>query len=258
MIADSPLVDRVAPSPNFGDRRGRTIDSIVLHYTGMSGGESALERLTDPASEVSCHYLVWEDGRVDQLVAEHDRAWHAGRSFWSGERDINAVSIGIEIVNAGHDDGCPAYPDAQIAAVVALCLDCRARRAIARSRVLAHSDVAPDRKIDPGEHFPWATLAAAGACLFVPPAAIEIGPVLALGAGGTDVASLRDDLARLGFDPPPDDAYDPAMARIVAAFQRRHRPALVDGRADLSTRLTLRSLLQATDQIGDANPGDRS
>ena len=244
MIADSPLATRIVPSPNFGDRRGRTIDSIILHYTGMSGGDSALERLIDPASEVSCHYLVWENGRIDQLVAERDRAWHAGRSFWAGERDINAVSIGIEIVNAGHDGGCPPYPDAQIAAVVALCVDCRARHAIARSRVLAHSDVAPDRKTDPGEHFPWATLAAGNACLFVPPAAFQTGPILDVGTSGAAVAALRDDFACLGFDPPPGDAYDPAMARIVAAFQRRHRPTLVDGRADLSTRQTLRLLLQ--------------
>ncbi len=247
MIADSALVDRVVPSPSFGDRRGRTIDAIVLHYTGMIDGQRALARLTDPASEVSCHYLVWEDGGIDQLVAERERAWHAGRSSWAGERDMNAVSIGIEIVNGGHDHGCPPYPHAQIEAVAALCLECRGRRGIAASRVLGHSDIAPDRKIDPGEWFPWDRLAATGACLYAPPAAIGTGPALAVGDHGTSVAALQGDLARLGFDPPRSGDYDEATARIVAAFQRRHRPAQVDGRADPSTRLTLTMFLQAHD-----------
>ena len=248
MIADSTLVDRVVPSPNFGDRRGRAIDVLVLHYTGMIDGQRALARLTDPASEVSCHYLIWEDGRVDQLVAERDRAWHAGRSFWAGERDMNACSIGIEIVNGGHDGGCPPYPVAQIAAVAALCLDCRARHSISASRVLAHSDIAPDRKLDPGEWFPWADLAVAGACSPVASAAIVDGPVLKIGDTGAVVAGLQEELARCGFDPPRGGAYDVATAWIVAAFQRRYRPALVDGQADLSTRQTLKLLLITTDQ----------
>ena len=158
----TPLVDDLAASPNFGDRRGRTIDALVLHYTGMPTGAGALARLCDPASSVSCHYLVWEDGRITQLVAERERAWHAGRAFWAGEHDMNAASIGIEIVNPGHDGGAPPYPAAQIEAVAALGRDLCVRHAIPPHRVLAHSDIAPDRKLDPGEWFPWRTLAAAG------------------------------------------------------------------------------------------------
>ena len=244
MIRDSALADDVAPSPNHGDRRGRTIDALVLHYTGMSSGARALARLCDPASEVSCHYLVWEDGRVSQLVAEAQRAWHAGRSSWAGERDINAVSIGIEIVNAGHTGGCPPYPEAQVAAVIALCRDVMRRHAVPAARVLAHSDIAPGRKIDPGEWFPWGRLATAGVGLHVDPVPLTGGPVLAKGDQGPAVAALNADLARLGFEAPEMDQFDAQTAAVVASFQRRHRPGLVDGRADSSTLMTLAALLR--------------
>ncbi len=245
MIADSPLVQRVAPSPNFGDRRGRNIDSIVLHYTGMPSGDEALARLVDPAAGVSCHYLVWEDGRVDQLVAERERAWHAGRSCWAGERDMNALSIGIEIVNSGHEGGCPPYPEAQINALIALGRDCQRRHAIAPRRVLAHSDIAPDRKIDPGEWFPWPRLAREHLGIVITPAPLAAGPVLQEGDAGPAVAALRVDLARLGYDIAREGPYDGAMAAVVAAFQRHFRPERVDGMADSSTRTTLAALLQA-------------
>src|SRR5882672_3698776 len=160
---DSPLVDRVVPSPNHEARAGDSRpDILLLHYTGMSSTEAALERLCDPGARVSSHYLVFEDGRVLQLVPEARRAYHAGVSSWEGARDVNTRSIGIEIGNNGHDFGCPAYPEAQIAAVIALGRDIVQRRAIAPCRVLAHSDVAPARKRDPGEYFPWRRLAEAG------------------------------------------------------------------------------------------------
>ncbi len=245
MFPDSACVDDVAPSPNHGERR-RGLDALVLHYTGMSSGAAALARLCDPASDVSCHYLVWEDGRLTQLVAEARRAWHAGRGFWAGETDMNSASIGIEIVNRGHDGGCPSYPAAQIAALIALCRDVTARRAIPAQRVLAHSDIAPDRKIDPGEWFPWRELALAGIGLWCEPAPRTGGPVLRLGDAGADVETLRADLARLGYGTPIHGRYDEALAAVVAAFQRHFRPASVDGIADCSTRLTLAALLEAT------------
>ena len=175
MNRDSPFADAVAPSPNHGDRRGRAVDSIVLHYTGMSTGAAALARLCDPTTDVSCHYFVGCEGHIAQLVPEPRRAWHAGRSVWFGETDMNAVSIGIEIVNAGHDGGCPPYPDPQIDAVIALCRDIVGRHTIPAARVLGHSDIAPDRKIDPGEWFPWARLAAGGVGVWIEPAPIVAG-----------------------------------------------------------------------------------
>src|SRR5271163_472889 len=151
---DSLLVSRFVPSPNYGERRGYgRPNCLILHYTGMPTGAAALKTLTDPASEVSAHYLIWEDGVIDQLVAVNDRAWHAGKAWWKGKSDLNSASIGIEIVNPGHDGGSPPYPDAQIAATIALARDLCSRLPIPPERVLAHSDVAPSRKRDPGEVF---------------------------------------------------------------------------------------------------------
>ena len=143
-IPDSPVATRFLASPNRGERRGLARPNcLILHYTGMPTGEAALDLLTDPASEVSAHYFIWEDGRIDQLVRESERAWHAGASFWKGESDVNSASIGIEIVNPGHDGGSPPYPDRQIVATIALASDSCARWAIRPERVLAHSEVAP-------------------------------------------------------------------------------------------------------------------
>ena len=242
---DSPVVSGVRPSPNHGERRGHSApDCIVLHYTGMVDGPSALARLCEPASEVSCHYVVAEDGAVIQLVPEARRAHHAGRSFWAGESDLNSASIGIEIVNGGHDFGLPPFPQAQIAAVIALCRDVAGRYAIAPQRVLAHSDIAPSRKQDPGERFPWRTLAEAGVGLWVPPGE---GFVAALTPGmrGDAVAALQAALARMGYRIEPSLHYDDATTMAVRAFQRRFRPARVDGVADQATLDTLRRWLDA-------------
>lgn len=153
-----------APSPNFNQRK-LPITLIVLHYTGMADGPSALARMRDPAAQVSAHYMVEEDGRIFRLVDEDKRAWHAGVSLWHGETDINSSSIGIEIVNGGHDFGLPDFPAAQIDAVIELVKDVMGRHRIGPEGVIGHSDIAPGRKQDPGEKFPWDRLAAAGCAL---------------------------------------------------------------------------------------------
>jgi N-acetylmuramoyl-L-alanine amidase len=232
-------------SPNFGPRAaGTAIDMIVLHYTGMPEAEAALRWLCDPQSQVSSHYFVFEDGRVMQLVEETERAWHAGVSFWAGETDINSRSIGIEIVNPGHEFGYREFPDLQIDAVIALCREVIARHRIPPARVLAHSDIAPGRKQDPGELFPWERLAAEGIGVWVRPAPITPGHVLQLGDEGPAVRSLRAQFRRLGYQAADSDAFDAALETVVAAFQRHFRPMRVDGVADRSTVITLERLLE--------------
>ena len=170
---DSSVVERVVPSPNIGERAGgREPDMIVLHYTGMQTGDAALERLCDPEAKVSSHYLVYENGSTVQMVPEALRASHAGVSSWEGETDTNSRSIGIEIVNPGHDFGYPAFPSRQIAAVIVLCKGILTRHTILRENIVAHSDVAPARKQDPGEKFPWKLLHDSGVGLWVEPAPI--------------------------------------------------------------------------------------
>jgi len=241
---DSPLVTRVAPSPNFGERRGYARpDCIVLHYTGMPTAESALALLTAPAGNVSCHYFIWEDGEIAQLVPEHKRAWHAGIGQWSGVRDVNSASIGVEIVNPGHDGGLPAFPQAQIDATIALVRNIAARWAIRPERVLAHSDLAPARKRDPGERFPWNALARAGVGHWVEPAPIVDGPLFGPGQEGPPVRALQAMLALYGYGIELTGVYDAPTRAVVAAFQRHFRPARVDGEADASTVATLRALI---------------
>ncbi|MVA97133.1 N-acetylmuramoyl-L-alanine amidase [Nitratireductor sp. CAU 1489] len=237
---------RVRPSPNHGERRGVAgPDMIVLHYTGMESGQGAEDWLCDPQSGVSSHYIVHEDGEVVQMVPEGARAWHAGKSFWRGETDINSRSVGIEIVNPGHFLGYPAFPDAQIEAVAALCRDVAVRHAVAAERVLAHSDVAPGRKIDPGEKFPWASLHAAGIGHLVDPVPDLPGPVLVPGDRGAAVAQVRRNLALYGYSIEIDDLFDEWTGIVVAAFQRHFRPDRVDGRADPATVATLNRLLDS-------------
>lgn len=231
-----------APSPNF-DARVRPPDMILLHYTGMPTGEAALARLRDPDAKVSAHYVVEEDGRVFSLVPEERRAWHAGRSFWKGERDINGCSIGVEIVNPGHEFGYRPFPDAQIAAVIELVAAIRGRWDVPDARIIGHADVAPDRKEDPGELFPWKRLAEAGHGLWVEPDAAP-GPPLAEGEEGAGVFALQAGLTRLGYDAAPSGRYDAATAAIVRAFQRHWRQRLVDGVADGETRARLIALLR--------------
>lgn len=245
LVADSDLVDHVRPSPNHDGRAlGHGIDMLLLHYTGMATTAVATARLCDGAAKVSAHYVVDEHGVITQLVAETQRAWHAGLSSWMGVTDINSCSIGIEIGNPGHDAGYPDFPDRQIEAVIALCRDIVTRRRIRPERVLAHSDVAPQRKRDPGEKFPWSRLHDAGVGAWVAPAPIQPGETLAQGDTGAAVADLQSALARYGYEIATTGLYDEATATVVTAFQRHFRPALVDGRADRSTIETLQVLIE--------------
>jgi N-acetylmuramoyl-L-alanine amidase len=231
-----------APSPNF-DPRPTPPDMIVLHYTGMPTGEAAIERLRDPAAKVSAHYVVEEDGRIFRLVPEERRAWHAGVSFWKGVRDINTASVGVEIVNPGHEFGYRPFPDAQIASVIALVADIRTRWTVENDRIVGHSDVAPDRKDDPGELFPWKRLAEAGHGLWVEPPAAPGAP-LAEGEESTGVFALQAGLTRLGYDCAPSGRFDAHTKAVVTAFQRHWRQEQVDGVADGETRARLIGLLR--------------
>ncbi|WP_439616342.1 N-acetylmuramoyl-L-alanine amidase [Shinella sp.] len=239
-----------APSPNFGERAGgRSPDIILLHYTGMATADGALKWLRAPESQVSCHYFVHEDGRVEQLVREADRAWHAGKSIWKGEADINSASIGIEIANAGHPGGLPDFPEMQVKAVVELCLDCGRRWEIAPERVLAHSDVAPIRKVDPGEKFPWGRLHAAGVGHWVTPSLIAGGRFFQRGDSGQPVEALQTMLSLYGYGTEINGFYSEKTEGDVAAFQRHFRPDRVDGIADFSTIDTLHRLLSALPRL---------
>src|SRR5690606_28167528 len=198
----SPSVSDVVPSTMHEERKhGRAPDMFLLPYTGMQKSLEALARLRDPNGEppVSAHYFIDEDGTIIQLVPESRRAWHAGIAFWAGENDINSSSIGIEIVNPGHDFGYPDFPPHQIGAVTALCRDIVARNKISADRVLAHSDVAPGRKQDPGEKFPWQSLHEKGIGHWVAPAPIEAGPFLSVGDCGETVSMLQMELAGYGY-----------------------------------------------------------
>jgi N-acetylmuramoyl-L-alanine amidase len=239
-----PLVEM--PSPNQGARAdGLTPSILLLHYTGMPTAAAALERLCDPKAKVSSHYVVDEDGTVYRLVDEERRAHHAGVSFWAGITDINSASVGVEIVNPGHEHGYRPFPDAQIAAVIALGRAVVDRWAIPPHRVLAHSDVAPERKQDPGELFPWDRLAEAGLGLRVEPEPVAPGLALRRGDEGQPVTALQAMFAHYGYGLPLTGVFDGRTEAVVTAFQRHFRPGLVDGVADRSTLVTLKRLVDA-------------
>ena len=232
-----------APSPNF-DNRVSPPDMIVLHYTGMRTGDEALARMTDAEAKVSAHYMIEEDGRLYSLVSEERRAWHAGVSFWKGATDINAASIGIELVNPGHEFGYRAFPDAQIEALIELMDDIRSRWTVPESRILGHSDVAPARKTDPGELFPWKRLAAEGHGIWVEPAGAPGAP-LAEGDEGAGVFAMQAGLTRIGYDCAPSGKFDAQTTTVVRAFQRHWLQTRVDGIADGETRARLVAVLRA-------------
>lgn len=222
------------PSPNYNNRlAGKAIDMLVLHYTGMRDAKAALKRLTDPEAQVSSHYLIDEEGKTYRLVDEKQRAWHAGVSYWAGERDINGVSIGIELVNPGHDFGYRPFPEAQMAALIALGREILTRHKIPSLRVLGHSDVAPARKIDPGELFDWQRLAKAGIGRWPLPA-----------KGPSDAASVRAGLAKIGYEVSAEGVKNKITRQSLSAFQRHFRPAKIDGIADEETCAMLYGLLR--------------
>ena len=241
ITADTHLVTALYPSPNFGERRGvARPDILLLHYTGMQSCERAIWWLANPQANVSCHYVVDCDGRITQMVAEADRAWHAGAGTWQGYTDINSRSIGIEIHNPGHDMGYPEFPEAQMQAVVAIGRDIVTRHGIPAAHVLAHSDIAPSRKIDPGEKFDWQRLAAAGVGHWVAPVPVDpFDEGLGLGASDRLVAGTQLQLAVYGYGIATSGILDAASMTVLRAFQRRFRPARIDGRLDRSTGETL-------------------
>jgi N-acetylmuramoyl-L-alanine amidase len=241
------------PSPNF-DARTRSINLVVLHYTGMQDAETALARLTDPAPvagrypgpwqsaevspdatlpRVSAHYVVGEAGEIWSLVPEEHRAWHAGASSWRGEGDVNSRSIGIEIVNGGHDFGLPEFPEVQIDAVIALLRDIFRRWPQLNPRsVVAHSDIAPERKADPGEKFPWKRLADAGVSIWPEHVAVQL-------SDDDPVSHAQQQLALIGYDVRQSGVMDNATRAATIAFQRRYRPANINGAIDEQTRYLL-------------------
>ena len=226
------------PSPNHGPRPdGIAVDILLLHYTGMKSGRAALDRLLDPEAKVSAHYMIDEDGTVYRLVDEARRAWHAGVSAWAGAGDVNGRSIGIELVNPGHEFGYRAFPEPQMAALVDLAKGVLQRHPIPAARVLGHSDVAPTRKEDPGELFDWPRLARAGIGLWPDKAKPRAAPI----------AEVQALLARFGYDVPHSGALDDATKAVVIAFQRHFRPSRPDGNPDPETVGRLDALIARLD-----------
>jgi N-acetylmuramoyl-L-alanine amidase len=232
-MTDPQMID--APSPNF-DQRALPVTMIVLHYTGMQDAASAIARLRDPAAKVSAHYVVDEDGSVLRLVDEDQRAWHAGKSHWRGITDVNSASVGIEIVNPGHEFGYRAFPEAQVGAVLRLVAEVKERHGITRGNIVGHSDIAPARKRDPGELFPWHTFARVRLAL--------PRPTKNLMDPGWSQAGFLLALERFGYD------MSEPMAAIMA-FQRRFRPELIDGEIDAECRCILLALLLPKPQGDD-------
>ena len=240
-VAGRAAIDR--PSPNCDERPAGagSIDTLVLHYTGMVSAEAALARLADPAAKVSAHWCVGEDGTLWRLVPEERRAWHAGLSEWRGRRSVNDRSIGIELVNPGHQHGYRPFPAAQMDAVVDLARTVVARHPIDPRNVVAHSDIAPARRQDPGELFDWARLAQAGIGLWpdVGEGPVQDFPALRQGDGGAVVRRQQERLRTVGYGLVADGNFGATTAAVVRAFQQHYRQARVDGVIDAGTAAVL-------------------
>jgi N-acetylmuramoyl-L-alanine amidase len=229
-----PIID--LPSPNH-DERTEPVDMLMLHYTGMQTAREAVDRLRDPVAQVSSHYVVDEDGTVLRLVPEERRAWHAGVSHWRGRSALNGRSVGIEIVNPGHEWGYRDFPVLQLAALCDLCLLILARHPIPARNVVGHSDVAPDRKQDPGERFDWRALAENGVGLW-PGDAPDLGTTGPIRDAVT-LRPVRAALAEIGYRVGLEGPLDPALSAVLRAFQRHWRPEAVTGQADDGTLVRL-------------------
>jgi N-acetylmuramoyl-L-alanine amidase len=247
------------PSPNFDTRGGQPVDLLVLHYTGMQSGAEALERMCSPLAKVSAHYMVEEDGRVFQLVDEAERAWHAGISHWGGVGNVNANSIGIEIVNPGHEWGYRPFPQVQMQAVAALAQGILARHPrISPRNVVGHSDIAPERKEDPGELFDWAGLAQAGIGLWHYVGEEEEAHMRQLftehefpddlmeGDAHRAVMMMQRGLQEYGYGIPVTGLFDTATTAVVRAFQRHFYPQKLDGVWDAPAQARLEALLTSS------------
>ncbi len=252
-----------APSPNHNERRG-FVDMLVMHYTGMKDGASALARLCDPVAEVSAHYVVAEDGQVFALVEESRRAWHAGAGQWQGDQDLNSASIGIEIVNGGHnfpvrDGGLPPYPERQIISVISLCQGILGRHGIVPSRIVGHSDIAPLRKEDPGEHFPWKRLAENGIGIWPtssPSAGMdaENNTVSPADLSAERIGSAQRQLSSVGYGLTATSIMDATTVACITAFQRRFVPDRVSGDLDAATLHRINEVAHALSDKASLDP----
>ena len=231
---------RPKPSPNHDQRPFPIIDTLVLHYTGMKTAGEAILRLCDPAAKVSAHYVIEEDGTIYQLVPEERRAWHAGVSYWRGRRQLNDASIGIEIVNPGHEWGYKSYPAQQMASVTDLCRQILSRHPVPARNVVGHSDIAPDRKQDPGEKFDWHTLAENGIGIW--PAVPDLG-TSSVPHDAEILSPVRQALADIGYDVAPEGPIDPNLSNVLRAFQRHWRQEAVNGQPDRGTVARIFGLL---------------
>ena len=254
---DTRLVSRVVPAHNIEARRsGARPSYLIMHYTGMSSAEKAVDWLARAESKVSCHYVIDELGAITQLVPEKLRAWHAGVSFWKGETDMNSHSIGIEIQNPGHGHGkghgddYPDFPRDQITAVITLSRDIIRRHKLPPQNVLAHSDVAIGRKIDPGEKFPWVRLAREGVGHWVRPSPLRATDEgFGSGAKGEDIGTAQRLLAEFGYNVVISNEMDSETSKAIRAFQLHFRPRRADGRLDRSTLSTLQRLVAAVPRV---------
>jgi N-acetylmuramoyl-L-alanine amidase len=232
-------------SPNFGSRDNHAVSLLVLHYTGMKTGAAAISRLCEEAAKVSAHYVVEEDGNITQLVDEQYNAWHAGVSFWRGHQNVNNISVGVEIVNPGHEWGYRPFPTIQMHAVAELCGGIVTRHRIAARNVVAHSDIAPERKEDPGELFDWPFLAQKGIGLW--PAdtgqGMQPGRTLQKGDCGEEIGLIQQQLAEYGYKIPQNQVFDEATQKVIIAFQRHFRPRNLDGAWDNECKARLAGLL---------------
>jgi N-acetylmuramoyl-L-alanine amidase len=237
----SPLAHNLVQAPNYELRRnGRAVDMLILHYTGMASAAAACDQLCNPNSGVSCHYLIDGQGLITQMVDEEKRAWHAGVSMWKGETDTNSRSIGIEIDNPGHTLGYTDFLPAQMKSVVALCRDILSRHAIPPCHVLAHSDVAPGRKIDPGEKFDWQMLHEAGVGHWVKPTEAEAELL-----SSEEISQLQQLLFDYGYGIAVTGVEDAQTCRVLDAFRRHFRQSAISGPADRATFMTLQRLVKS-------------